>query len=243
MQSKRLVLLVGLAATISGCVPLASYQALQRENDALKVQTDRNHDLARKEGELADRTTALAQQNIDLKMDKAALMQQAREKEAQYDAVARDLSAEVSAGRLKITRYKDMLTLDVADEILFDSAKAHLKAAGQEVLRSVGKALAKSNKTIRVVGHTDDQPLAKGAAFASNWELSTARATTVVRFLQDQCGLDPRQLLAAGRGQWMPEASNATPAGRQLNRRIEITLLDHDLLDDSEAASHPVTLP
>ena len=169
-------------------------------------------------------------------MDKAALQQQAREKEGEYDAVTQDLRHEVHAGRLTITRYKDMLDLDVADEILFDSAKTALREDGQDVLQSIGKALAKNGKTIRVVGHTDNQPLAKGAGFDSNWELSTARATTVVRYLQDQCGLDPRRLLAAGRGEWMPVATNATAAGRQRNRRIQIMLIDPNLLDGPEGA-------
>jgi chemotaxis protein MotB len=171
---------------------------------------------------------------VDLKMDKAALEQQAREKAEEYDAVTQGLQQEVDSGQMRITRYKDMLTLDVADEILFDSADARLKKGGDAILRLVGKALLKGDKTIRVVGHTDDQPMAKGAAFATNWELSTARATTVVRFLQEECGLDPKRLLASGRGQWMPVASNATADGRHRNRRIQIMLLDKDLLNGAE---------
>jgi chemotaxis protein MotB len=234
MRTKVTSLLLLLGATLTGCVSLSAYRALQRQNDDLTLQLGRH---GQQESDLADQATALTQQNIDLKMDKAAMEELARDKAAEYDAVTHDLRQEVGAGRLKITRYKDMLTLNVADEILFDSAKADLKPDGQAVLRTVAQALAKNAKLIRVVGHTDDQPLAKGAGFASNWELSTARATTVVRFLQDQGGLDPRRLAAIGHGEWMPVAPNDSPADRQKNRRIEILLVDRSLLDGSEGAS------
>jgi chemotaxis protein MotB len=79
-------------------------------------------------------------------------------------------------------------------------------------------------KVIRVEGHTDNVP-ASGSAFASNWELSSARALAVVRFLQEQ-GVDPTKLAAAGYGEFQPIGSNDTPEGRSLNRRIEIVLVN-----------------
>ena len=74
-------------------------------------------------------------------------------------------------------------------------------------------------------------PLGSNAAYASNWELSAARATVVVRFLQDQAKLDPKRLVAGGRGEYAPVAPNDTPANKQKNRRIEITLLDKNLVE------------
>jgi chemotaxis protein MotB len=86
-----------------------------------------------------------------------------------------------------------------------------------------------------VVGHTDNVPIAKAwrEVFPSNWELSAARATTVVRFLQE-AGIEPERLIATGRAQYAPVAPNDDPEGRQKNRRIEITLIDRNLLVEEE---------
>jgi flagellar motor protein MotB len=240
MLVKKLWWMLGLGMIVAGCVPLSTYQDMQNQNDALKQAAERNRGQAEDE---AERSTDLALQNHNLKIDKEDLLKEGRDRDAFYDSVTHDLRQQVGDGRLKISRFREMLTLDVADEILFDSAKADLKPEGKEVLLQVGKALSKTDKTIRVVGHTDNQALAPGAGFASNWELSTARATTVVRFLQDQCNIDPRLLLAAGRGEWMPLTTNSTPEGRQRNRRITITLIDANLLDGSEGSVPPAVAP
>ena len=217
-----------------------SNAALSLSKTALESQ---NGDLEQAQANLANHATALEGRNADLERDKAALVKAAQEKQAQYDQLTGDLNQEIKDGLLKITRYKDMLTLDVADQILFDSGKDALKPAGETVLLKVAKAIAQSGKIIQVVGHTDNVPLAPGAQFASNWELSTARATRVVRFLQDQGGLDPTRLVASGRGQWMPVAPNDTPEGRQKNRRIEITLMDRSMVDGSEGVNRSVKAP
>jgi chemotaxis protein MotB len=83
------------------------------------------------------------------------------------------------------------------------------------------------DKIIRVEGHTDNVPIAVRLQkqFPSNWELSTARATNVVRFLQDKVGMDATRLQAVGLSEYHPIASNETPTGRSQNRRIEIALL------------------
>jgi chemotaxis protein MotB len=239
LRSVRLPLLAAAAVVFSACVPWSAYQKSEHQNTALKQEAvasqGQAQDSADQVAALSDKSTDLALQNHFLKIDNEDLKQEARDRDAFYDSVTQDLRQQVGAGRLKIIRYKDLLTLDVTDEILFDSASAGLKPEGREVLRQVGKAVAKSDKSLRVVGYTDNEALAKGAGFASNWELSTARATTVVRFLQEECGLDPKRLLAAGRGEWMPIATNSTAAGRQQNRRITITLVDRDLQDEKGA--------
>lgn len=227
-----------LSLFLGACVPMASLQESRRQNAALKHTVAQQDDQAQVNAEntadLADKSVALALQNHYLKIKNADLRQEASEREAFYDSVTHDLREQVKNGRLRIVRGHDMLTLDVADEVLFDSAKTALQPVGKDVLRMIGQAVSKSDRTLRVVGHTDDEAMANGAVYPTNWELSTARATTVVRFLQEQGGLDPRRLLAAGRGQWMPVATNATAAGRQRNRRITITLLDRGWLDGAE---------
>lgn len=192
---------------------------------------------------LRDQNSALEQQKADLRKENDALEQQkaqlltaSQENKSQYDALVRNLKEEVKKGELRVRRYQDMLTVDVAEQLFFDSGRASLKDSGKEVLKKVGEALkGYEDKIIRVVGHTDNVPIA-GAwkkVFPSNWELSVARATTVVRFLQET-GIPPERMVASGRAQYQPIAENDTPEGRKKNRRIEITLIDRNLVQEAE---------
>jgi chemotaxis protein MotB len=92
----------------------------------------------------------------------------------------------------------------------------------------VGNVLKNTQKkVIRVEGHTDNVPISSRleGKFSTNWELSTGRATNVVRFLQDSVGIAPARLEAVGMSEFHPVATNKTVVGRNQNRRIEITLL------------------
>jgi chemotaxis protein MotB len=123
------------------------------------------------------------------------------------------------------------ITVTLVDRILFQSGEATLTPEGEGVLRKLGDVLAHADKLIEVSGHADNQPVesARKQLYPTNWELSTARATNVVRFLQEKVGLKPRRLKAAGYSSARPVASNATAAGRAKNRRIEILLLPDKL--------------
>ena len=146
---------------------------------------------------------------------------------ATHDEMLKAMQKEVEQGQVKITQLADRLSLNIVDKILFPSGEDHISEPGKEVLKRVGAVLKQAkDKTIRIEGHTDNVPIAKPlkARFPSNWELSTARATNVVRFLQDEAGIDANSLEAVGLGEHHPLASNKTPAGRSQNRRIEIIL-------------------
>ncbi len=145
-----------------------------------------------------------------------------------YEGLLKGMEKEVEAGRVVIEQLKGRLSVKVLDEILFDSGSARIKPEGREVLRRLGEMLkARTDKAIVIEGHTDNVPIAGALAerFPSNWELSTARATSVVRFLQDEVGVQPERLSAVGFGPYRPVASNNTPEGRARNRRIEIKLV------------------
>src|SRR5208282_3813798 len=88
-----------------------------------------------------------------------------------------------------------------------------------------------TDKRISIEGHTDNMPISDALKdkYPTNWELSTARATTVARFLQEKGGIDPTLLSAVGYGEYHPIASNDTVEGRAKNRRIEIVLLDKEI--------------
>ena len=112
----------------------------------------------------------------------------------------------------------------LTDKVLFDSGQATLKPAGLPLLGEVANLLdVATNHQIAVEGHTDSVPISS-AQYPSNWELSTARATTVVRYFISR-SVDASRLTASGYADLHPLASNATDRGRQLNRRVEIVLL------------------
>jgi chemotaxis protein MotB len=219
-----MLLLAGCGANAKEKQMMADLTSAQTQNASLKSQVDsvnkQNAALQTGIEEARAQAAALAAQQDSLR----AAQQQAVTK---YDEVVNQLSSEVQSGNLKITQYKNMLTVDVAEKLFFASGSASLKKSGQDVLHKVSDAISGyPDKVIRVVGHTDSVALSKNARFASNWELSVMRATNVVRFLQDQCHIAPERLIAAGRGPYEPVADNSTPEGRQKNRRIEIMLID-----------------
>ncbi len=132
---------------------------------------------------------------------------------AQAHGFASQVSATIERRGLVVT----VLT----DKLLFDSGQATLQAAGMPLLNEIASLLnVDRTHPIVVEGYTDDIPI-ETAEFPSNWELSTARATTVVQYLIAH-GVDENRLGAAGYAQLHPITSNATPAGRALNRRVEI---------------------
>ncbi len=262
--------LAGLVALAAGTVWYfmdSRYRQLEAERDQLRAQNEKYMaDVARAEADigrlrfeaeaLASNRDSLASQGDAIRRERDAiagerdaaagerdsLRQAQAETVSRYGALVSKLSQEVDKGHLQIKQYQNMLMVDVADKIFFDSGSAEIKESGMVVLKKVGEALALyPDKMIRVVGHTDTIPLTKLAQteFPTNWELSVARATTVVRFLQDVCAIAPDRLIAAGRGQYQPVATNRTPAGRQKNRRIEIVLLDRTVADGMSAASAP----
>lgn len=145
-----------------------------------------------------------------------------------YDELVTDLMKEIEEGQIKITQMADRLSVSMVDKILFPSGKAEIMDEGLKVLDRVGNILKNAeNKIIRVEGHTDNMAIHPNLQekFPTNWELSTARATNVVRFLQEEVGIKASYLQAIGMSEYHPVASNKTSAGRSQNRRIEIILL------------------
>jgi chemotaxis protein MotB len=176
--------------------------------------------------------TKLLQMIATLERQKSKLIAASMERQQQYGALTHSLAAEIEKGQLKVRKYQNMLAVDLAEQIFFDSGKTTLKEKGKEVLSKVGEALKSyDDKVIHIVGHTDNIPMTKSLNVASsaNWELSVARATSVARHLQE-VGIPPERLMPSGRGGYDPVASNGTAEGRQKNRRIEIMLIDKNLL-------------
>ncbi len=241
----------GLAAAFmaGGCVSKGDYEKLEAEKSqeisALQKQRgglqEQVQILQAQRSALDQQKTSLEQQQADLRRQIDALEKQrtqlltaSRQNQSQYDALVRNLTEEVKKGELQVRQYKDMLTVEVAEQLFFDSGRANLKDSGKAVLKRVGEALkGYEDKVIRIVGHTDNVPITKSLqkVFPSNWELSVARATTVVRYLQE-VGIPPERMVASGRAEYQPIAPNDSAEGRNKNRRIEITLIDRTLVQE-----------
>lgn len=118
----------------------------------------------------------------------------------------------------------DSITISLADNLLFDSGSADLKPGAQDVLAQVASALAGLPNPLRIEGHTDNVPV-NSPDFATNWELSGARASRVLRFLEAAGPLDHARMSFAGHAETRPVADNATVEGRALNRRADIVIV------------------
>ena len=116
----------------------------------------------------------------------------------------------------------------VTDEVLFDIGHAQLRPRAQRILAKVAEVARGIPNDLLVEGHTCDLPIST-AQFPSNWELSTTRATTVVRYLIEQSGLAPRRVSAAGYADSRPLVPNDSEAHRMLNRRVDIVILDRGM--------------
>ena len=116
------------------------------------------------------------------------------------------------------------LVVSLKEAGFFDSGSATLKQDSYSLLKDVVSSLSSYSNSIRVEGHTDNVPISS-AAFPSNWELSTSRATNVLQYLTKQDDFDPYKISAAGYGEYRPVADNSVDEGRSKNRRVDIVLL------------------
>jgi len=121
---------------------------------------------------------------------------------------------------------KGLVITIVTDEVLFDSGKAEIRPQAHSILDKVADILIKTvpENYIGIEGHTDNEPI-KYSGWKSNWELSVARALSVLHYLIDEKGISSERISATGYGEHKPVASNETKEGKQLNRRVEIVIL------------------
>jgi chemotaxis protein MotB len=217
----------------------SQFEAVQREFESMqtdikslqgKARTDEENLTAkqaelRKAQDLLTAQAALIDELAKSKKRLEAAKAELEKRSTEYEQLAQSLKGEIESGRIELSELKGKMTVKLKDKILFSSGSATIGKEGLDALKLVADALRNvQGKVIRVEGHTDSVP-ATGSAFASNWELSAARALAVVRFLQDQ-GVDPTKLSGAGYGEFQPIGPNDTPEGRSLNRRIEVVLVN-----------------
>jgi chemotaxis protein MotB len=235
---KRLVFPLVALLLVVGCVSQATYNSKAKETETLAAQNDNlqaqvkglTADVAslKKEQDLTRMEKEALQAKVDELSQKAEKAEKLEKATQTYQDLAKKLEKEIQEGQVQITEMKNRLTMTMLDKIIFPSGSAEISKDGKKVLDKVISILKDiKDKRIQIEGHTDNVPIVSSLKkrFPTNWELSTGRATEVVRYLQENGGIDPHLLSATGYSEFMPVAPNDTEAGKHKNRRIEIVLL------------------
>lgn len=171
-------------------------------------------------------------QDLNQQVEKEKIAREARLAKVKntYDQLVSALEQEIKRGELTISNLEGQLSVNLLNKILFDSGKTVIKPQGRKVLQSLGDVLNNfPEKALQIAGHTDNVQISSRLIeiYPTNWELSTARATSVVHFLQDNVGLSGERLIAAGYSEYHPVTSNEESEGRAQNRRIQILLVPY----------------
>lgn len=206
--------LVALAALETQAVLEGQVELLAAERGELIAR------LAAEEG----RSAGLEQRVQDLERERAAEVAAVR---ATYERLVEALRGEIADREVALREATDRVSVSIVDRVLFPSGQAGLTPEGQRIMDKVSEVLARTeDHRILIEGHTDNVPIGPGlrGRYPTNWELSAARASEVVKYLTAR-GVPGEVLTAAGRAETAPVASNETESGRRQNRRIEIVVL------------------
>lgn len=204
-------------------------EALRVEEDLMEAQLE-----AERARDLLD-ARGLEAQQLRGRLDQlAAIEAEVRERNRIYEEVLGRFRSLIDAGRLSVSISRGRMVINLPQDILFASGSATLGREGRETLAEIASVLSEfEDRSFQVEGHTDDDPIST-AQFPSNWELSAARALSVVKLLVDR-GVSPTLVSGAAYGEFQPVATNETEAGQRLNRRIEIVMLPNlDVIAETE---------
>ena len=215
---------------------LARYNELNRKHKAL--QTDYTEMNQRYTDLLKSSLSKTEQLNLALKQKEDMLS--AREKRLielesiirRQDSITNALNEIVkrallsfNSEELTVEMKNGKVYVSLSDKLLFKSGSADIEEKGQEAIKKLAEVLNKNpDIDVLIEGHTDNVPLRSTINFKDNWELSTERATNIVRILSEVNKVNPKRLTAAGRSEYMPKVDNDSPEGRAKNRRTEIIL-------------------
>jgi chemotaxis protein MotB len=211
-------------STLAG--QLSDFSQLRSQNDQLeeamqKLEARLRH-VERLKKELEDVRIAREVQEAQLARVRGEVQTVSRE----IDRITKALEEKFGKS-LVVTQHQDRLVLTMLGQVLFKSGEAHLTPLGLDIMKQVGEVLATlPNKNIQVEGHTDNNPIhgQLRQQYPTNWELSTARATIVLRYLVEQTGMDPKEFAATGYADTRPAVANDSKEGQAQNRRVEIVL-------------------
>lgn len=177
-------------------------------------------------------------------MDKIReLSQQLDELENARRLLADRLQQEIADKQVKLQMAEKGLVITFVADVLFDSGKEKIKPEALPILSKVARVLSENvpENNIGIEGHTDNVPITH-SNWKSNWELSSARALSVLHYLVDEKGISPQRVSAIGYGEYRPVASNDTGEGRKSNRRVEVVILPKVSKVKGEAAKQEDSL-
>jgi chemotaxis protein MotB len=235
-RSRLPLLLIGAAVAFVVASVVGYLQYQEREKASARVSSTQQ-ELKAAKAKVAELEAQKAQLEADKETLETAKAELSKSMEAKagelselkgtYDSFREKMKDEIARGDINLEQTGGKLRVGLVDKILFDPGEAEISKRGEGVLARVAEALSSiPDKQIQVSGHTDKMPINAKLIekYPTNWELSTARATQVVRFLTEKAGVPPRRMVASGYGEFHPIASNKSPSGRAKNRRIEILL-------------------
>jgi chemotaxis protein MotB len=234
----RTVKLAVLALSLSAC-GVSQKEFAAKDSELQKYQKMYGDEAVKSkslEAKVAEQDAALAAKQANLKAvedEKAAAEARASSlavSNAQRERLAQSLQQQIKSGQVEISELRGKMTVKLKDKVLFASGSAALGKEGKKALDAVAEAFKDlKDRNVVVAGYTDNMPVGKESAFKDNWDLSTARAVAVVRYLASK-GVDSSMLGAVGFSQYRPVVPNDTAANRSLNRRIEIALTSADYI-------------
>lgn len=226
--------IAGCAATPAGPDPLTRCQAALSGCDEQRKQclssVDRLSQQVHAQTEKQAETTAQLGKTSDALRECEAraeqVVQRAESLSAARAELEKRLTESIAKKEVEIDLLNDQLSVRLLDRVLFDSGTAVIRPDGKRVLAQVAGVLAGGSEYIRIEGHTDNVPISRAllARYPTNWELSAARAISVVRLFQDEFNVSPKRLEAVGHALYRPVGPNDTPEQRQKNRRVEVIL-------------------
>lgn len=211
-------------------------------------QTRQTQSFSHQQTEMADQIADMQQTNeqlllsLDQLQGEKQLLEQQLEKEKiarearlaklknTYDQLVGALEDEIERGEITISNLEGKLSVNLLSQILFDSGKTDIKPDGKKLLKNLGNVISKSpERALSIEGHTDNVQISSRLKerYPTNWELSTARATSIVHYLQDEVGITGDRLSATGFSEYRPVADNSTAEGKAQNRRIQINLVNY----------------
>jgi len=221
---------------VLSCVSKSKYVELETSSNATQAQLEEDKkglqgQIDKLQSENKGLLESIEGLKLELKQEKMAV-QQKQEKISEIDRIRQEietsLKKQILQKDIKIEEFEGKLKVTFVDKILFDSGSVMIKQIGQEVLLRLADSFRDNEaQNLVIEGHTDDVQIGSvlQERFPTNWELSTARATAVVRFFQEKGDIEPERLTASGFSFYRPVDSNETEEGRKQNRRIEIILV------------------
>jgi chemotaxis protein MotB len=227
MKKKILWLALGAAVLGTGCVSTGTLEKKDAELKACEARMKSEAEAcAKAKGE---QDAALAEANKELGVHRQVAEERKKQLEAtqaQEQDLRQRLQKELTDKNVEIEQLKGQLSVRMLDRIVFKAGSADILPQGLVVLDKLAAALKGTTDLIRIEGHTDPTPIggALKDKYPSNWELSAARAASVVRYFETKHEISPKRLVAVGLAQHRPVAANDTPENMQRNRRVEIVL-------------------